>query len=307
MKNIQILLIVILTFAFVSCSQSDSSSSSKVDSLNIVINNQQAEIKALNDTLEMLKFPADQRLTKAIEFINNGNLDEAENLLNQIKNLFPNSQEAKSSDEQMQRIAEKREEILAEQERIKALGFKALSPVSSATIDDVSVSLNAFSTGKDFIHDTYSTYTGSSWRYNTADKGNKYIYCSMTVTSTSSDPNLPTLALYSVQGDKLKHESDFKIEFARWDDYGTYLGNEPDFHNDFSKVNTIKFKLGCEVSEKILANPYVVVLKLANTQVRESGRFDNPPVWYSGNAEYPLTLKVEDFNAEYKAVKIANL
>lgn len=296
-----------ITLSFISCGNSSSSSNEAVDSLKNIVSKQEAQIKALKDTIDMLKFPADQRFAKAIECLANNNLDEAEKLFNEIKRLFPLSEEAKQCDAQIQKIAEKRQELKAEQERIKAMGFKALSPVTNATIDDVNIVLSAFSTGKEFVHDTYSTYGSSEWRYNSADKGNKFITCAMTVTSESSDPKLPTLAFYSVKGDKLSHEGDFKIEFARWDDLGTYLGNEPDLHNDFAKVNTIKFKLGCEVSEALLNKPYIVVLKMKNTQERNYDRFNEPPVWYDGDADYPLSLTIEDFNGKYKAVKIANL
>lgn len=297
-----------ILFFVASCGKSSSSNSdTKVDSLNNVVASQKAEIKALNDTIEMLRFPADQRLAKAMEYISNNNLDEAEELLNQIKQLFPNAKETEKCDAQLQIIANKRQAIIAEQERVKALGFKALSPVLNATIGDVTVSFSGFSIGKEFAHDSYSTYGSSQWFYNTADKGNKYITCAMSATSNSSDPKLPTLGLYSVDGDELKYEGRFRIEFARWDDYGTYLGNEPDFHNDFAKVNTVKFKLGCEVDESVFSKPYIVVLKLVNTQVRNYERFKDPPYWYSGDDGYPYNLKVEDFESNYKAVKIANL
>ncbi|MBR5102701.1 MAG: hypothetical protein IK092_06210 [Muribaculaceae bacterium] len=309
MRNLLTITIAIfsLLIYFTSCGNANTSSNQLVDSLKNVVASQKVDIKNLADTISMLKFPADQRFAKAVDAFNNDNLDEAETLFNEIKELFPLSEEAKQCDIQIQKIADKRKELIAEQERIKALGFKALTSVTNATIDGVSVSFTGISVGKDFTHDSYSSYGGSEWFYNTADKGNKFITCSMSATTKESNPNLPTLALYSINGDKLKYEGTFKIEFARWDDYGSYLGNEPDLHNDFAKVNTVQFKLGCEVSEDILYNPYMVVLKLANTQIRNYDRFSNPPYWYSGDAEYPYTLGIEDFTSNYKVIRIANL
>lgn len=308
MKHLCYILIgVVAAMSFVGCGNSSSTSSPLVDSLKRVVESQKAEIRALSDTINMLKYPADQRFAKAMEALSNDNLDEAEKLFKEIKSLFPMSQEAQQCDEQIQKIAAKRQELIAEQERIKALGFKALTPVSSVTIDDVTATFSGFSIGKEFIHDTYYTYGSSQWFYNTADKNNKFITCSMSATSNNSDPKLPTLALYSINGDKLKLEGTFSIEFARWDDYGSYLGNEPDLHNDFAKINTVNFKLGCEVAEVIFAKPYMVVVKMENTQTRNYERFNNPPYWYSGDGKYPTTLTIEDFNSKYKAVKIANL
>ncbi len=308
MKKFLCLIIVAISIIVTSCTQSGSTSSNeKVDSLSTVVASQKAEIKALTDTIEMLRFPADQRLSKALENIENGNLDEAENLLNQIKQLFPNSKEVENCEAQLQVIADKRQAIIAEQERIKALGFKALSPIQNAGIGDIKAAFSGFAIGKEFVHDTYYTYGSSRWFYHTADKGNKYITCSMSITSDNSDPNIPTLALYSIEGDKLIFKGSFTIQFARWDDYGTYLGNEPDLHNDFAKVSTVKFKLGCETNEDVFTKPYMVVLKLANTQERHYDRFQNPPYWYTGDHGYPSSLAIDDFKSNYKAVKIANL
>ena len=309
MKKFYLLLAVIAPFLFFSCNQTgnDSKTNLSVDSLVNLVDSQKKQIKSLNDTIEMLRFPADQRLAKAIESLQSGNLDEAESLLNQIKQIFPNSQEAKACDEQLQIVADQRQKIIAEQERIKALGFKALTPVTNAKIGDVNISISNISIGKDFVHDTYSTYGSSSWYYNTADKGHKYITCAMSVTSDNTNPDIPTLALYTINGDKLNYEGTFKIEFARWDDYGTYLGNEHDMNNDFAKVNTVKFKLGCEAKEEVFSKPYMVVLKMENTQSRDEDRYSNPPVRYEGNANYPSTLTIDDFNNSYKAIKIANL
>lgn len=289
------------------CGNSSTSSNKLVDSLKTVVERQQAQIKALTDTIDMLKFPADQRYARAMEAFAGDNLDEAEKRFKEIKHLFPLSDEAAQCDEQLQKIVAKRQEIAAEQERIKALGFKALEPVANVTVGGVAVSFSGFSVGKEFIHDTYYTYGSSQWYYNTADKNNKFITCSMSATSSNDDPKLPTLALYSINGDKLKLEGTFRIEFARWDDLGSYLGNEPDLHNDFAKVNTVSFKLGCEAAEEIFAKPYMVVVKLSNTQTRDYERFRNPPYWYSGDAGYPASLTIDDFDSKYKAVKIANL
>lgn len=306
MKNFLFLLSILSVQFLYSCSgKSDCGSKDTIDSLNNVIAKQMGEITALTDTINMIRFPADQRFAKAVETFNAGNLDEAASLFNEIKKLFPLSEEAKQCDTQLQKISDKRQELIAEQERIKALGFKALTPVLSSTIDDVSVSFSRISVGKEFIHDTNLEFFKN--RCNTADKGNKFITCSMAATSNSSDPNLPTLALYSIKGDKLEKVGVFRIEFARWDGYVTFIGKKPDLHNDFAKVNTVKFTLGCEASEDVFAKPYIVVLKLTNSQKRNYNSSKRPSYWYTGKDEYPNSLNIEDFSSEYKAIKIANL
>ena len=294
-----------------SCSSGSTQSLSKArDSIKILSKSNEelnAKITTLKAEIEALKFPPAQRLQKINLLIDSDQLNEAKTQIKYLTNLFPESEEAKSTGSLIARISEKEALIEAEKQRIKALGFKALKPVGKVNIENNVVSISNIGTGKEFVHDTYSTYSGSSWFYNTSDKGNKFVYCAMSVTSTEKNPDIPTLAIYSISGDKLIKEGTFRIEFARWDNYGSYLGNEPDTRNDFSKVNTVSFKLGCEVNESILNKPYVIVLKKSNTQSRHYERFENPPITYSGEANYPASLSIEDFSNNYVAIRVANL
>lgn len=280
----------------------------KVDSLTNLVSSQQASITAMRDSIAVLQFPADQRLAKIKQLISEDSFADAKKEIAALRAYFPNSQEAAQCPALTETINSKLAAIEAEKERIKALGFKALKPETKVTIGYNTVTFNGFSVGNKFIHDVYPTYTGSEWREHTADRGNKYITVAMDVTSTSKNPDIPTLAFYSVHGGSLSLEDTFRVDMARWSDYGTYLGNEPDLKNDFSKVSTVKFKLGCELPESDFSKPYIVVLKKANTQVRNEERMRNPPIYYYGSAGYPQSLNIDDFNnGEYVAVKIANL
>ena len=102
-------------------------------------------------------------------------------------------------------------------------------------------------------------------------------------------------------------EGTFRTEFNRWEDYATYLGNYHDSHNDFAKVNSVKFKLGLQVSDEKLNKPYAIVLMKENVLARHYERFDNPPVSYVGSADYPSTLSLSDFGSKYVIVKRYNL
>ena len=188
------------------------------------------------------------------------------------------------------------------------MGFKALKPQTKVFIGYNTVTFSNISVGNKFVHYVYSTYFGSEWREHTADRGNKYITAAMDVTSTSKNPDIPTLAFYSIHGDILELEGIFRVDMARWSDYSTYLGNEPDLNNDFSKVSTVKFKLGCELPNSLFSKPYIVVLKKCNTQIRNEEQLRNPPIYYYGSPGYPKTLNISNFNdGDYVAVKIANL
>ena len=130
---------------------------------------------------------------------------------------------------------------------------------------------------------------------------------SMSVTSTNKYPKIPEFAVYRIEGDEMKWEGVFTTEYARWSDYGSYLGNYHDSRNDFSKVSTVKFKLGCEVEESITKQPYAIVVKKQNVLSEEYDRFKNPPQYWTGSASYPYTLKLESFDVDYGIIKIYNL
>ena len=281
---------------------------STVDSLTNVVASQQAQIKSMRDSISILQFPADQRLAMIKRLIADESFIEAKKEIAALQSYFPNSQEATQCPSLIESINSKVAAIEAEKERIKALGFKALKTQTKVTVGYNTVVFGSFSIGAKFIHDVYPTYTGSSWYEHTADRGNKYISCAMDVTSSSKGPDIPTLAFYAIQGDKLVKKGDLWVQMGRWQDYGTYLGNEHDLKNDFSKVSTVKFKLGLELPDADFSAPYVIVLKKANTQVRHYERMRNPPVYYEGNAGYPQTLNIDNFsNGDYVAIKIANL
>jgi len=280
----------------------------QVDSLTNVVTKQDAKIKQMRDSIEKLKFPADQRLAKIKQMIASEDFSGAKKAIAQLCSLFPNSSESSQCPSLIESIDNKLAAIEAERQRINALGFKALKPQTKVTIAYNTVTFGSFKVGTKFIHDVYPTYTGSSWYEHTADRGNKYISCDMDVTSTSKEPDIPTLALYEIQGDKLVKKGDFWVQMGKWRDYGTYLGNENDLGNDFSKVSTVKFKLGLEQPDAVFSKPYIIVLRKANTQSRHYNRYDNPPISYSGTAGYPSTLNIDDFNTgNYVAVRIANL
>lgn len=311
MERVLYIVVVLISVALVGCGGGERSINdlqTKVDSLTNIVSSQQASISAMRDSIAVLQFPADQRLAKIKQLIAEESFASAKKEISALESYFPNSQEAVQCPALIESINSKVAAIEAEKERIKALGFKALKTQTKVTVGYNTVVFGSFSIGAKFIHDVYPTYTGSSWYEHTADRGNKYISCAMDVTSSSKGPDIPTLAFYAIQGDKLVKKGDLWVQMGRWQDYGTYLGNEHDLKNDFSKVSTVKFKLGLELPDADFSAPYVIVLKKANTQVRHYERMRNPPVYYEGNAGYPQTLNIDNFsNGDYVAIKIANL
>lgn len=291
-----------------SCGGNTGGNSVELQQANDSIKVLKEQIVQLNQKIDMLEYPASQRLKDIKSSFAEENYAKAQQQISELKNLFPNSDEVKETASISENITKKLAEIEAEKQRIKALGFKALKPQTTVQVAENKVTFSSPNVGAKYIHDVYPTYSGSEWREHTADRGTKFISFAMDITSTSKDPNIPTVAFYAINGETLSLVKPFWVNFARWSDYGTYLGNEPDLKNDFSKVSTVKFKVGAQIEDSYLSKPYMVVLKKANTLSRSYDRFENPPVSYVGEAGYPSSLRIEDFNSgQYVPIKIANL
>ena len=276
------------------------------DELASTMNANTTLIQVLRDSIVMLSFPADQRLNKINNLVSAGDYTQAKQEISQLASLFPESKEAQSTPALIERIDKIIAQKKAEEERIKSLGFKALKSSTTFSIDYNTVELTNISVGSTFSFDSY----GDRYFYRTADRGNKYISAAMKISSQSKDPKLPQLAVYSISGDTMNWEGSFDTEFARWKDYGTYLGNSHDFGNDFAKTSSVRFKVGEEVSEDIIKGPYALIMKKENVLTRNYDRYENPPVSYTGRVDYPHSLKLEDFTKEgsqFIVVKITNL
>ncbi|MBM6993833.1 MAG: hypothetical protein I3J02_11335 [Prevotella sp.] len=272
----------------------------RVDSLQKVLAQNNTLIKAQGDSIKILRFPADQRLAKVQSLVGDGKLEEALKEITELKKYFPISNESKACDGLVATINQKKEEIRKEQERIKALGFKAITPSTAFKIDYNTITIIGLAIGKIYTFD----YRSDEWSYRDADRGKKYVTATMLVKSTNLEPKLPQLAVYKISGDKMIYVESFNTEFAHWEDYATYLGNYHDSKNDFSKVSTVKFKIGVEVSESVVSRPFAVICKKQNELSKSYDRFKNPPVSYNGHVSYPSTLSAESFQKNYVLVKL---
>ena len=101
----------------------------------------------------------------------------------------------------------------------------------------------------------------------------------------------------------MKYVGKFRTEYARWRDYGAYLGNYHDTNNDFAKVSTVKFKLGAEISESVTSKAFAIVCKKENGLASSYDRYENLPMSWKGSVSYPSSLSVSDFESNYILVK----
>lgn len=261
-------------------------------------------IKSLLATIDELAYPANQRLATVQSLITKKDFDQAKMELDKLIALFPKSSEAQMQVSLNEKIEKGLQAKLEEEKRLKALGFKALKDNLSISCGNVKASFSNIGIGSTFIFDNY----GYEYFYSQADKDSKYVSAAMNITSDDSDPKLPQCAIYIVDGDHLNYEGVLVTKFARWDDYGTYLGNSHDFNNDFAKVNTVKFKIGAELSNEKIKKPFVLVLKKENVLERTHSSYSRPEISYIGLADFKKKLTIEDFaeNGQYVAVKRFN-
>lgn len=298
----KILLFLFPILLITSCSERPSKS--EYDKLKTELEECKKENDENQKLILELKITPEQRLSEAKKLFDEDNLAEAKIKYESIINRYPESEISKKANVFLNQIKLIIEKQIAEEERLKTLGFKALKESNKVKVDDVTISFNSISYSKTFTFDRYDDY----YHYREAERGNKFIVASVSISSESKDPKLPPVFVYKISNGVLNYLTTLDYEFNRWDDYGSYLGNTADFRNDFSHTKTIRFELGAQLSEEELKN-YPIFIVVGNESIfyRSYDRFSNPPVSYHKTTyDYKNILKVEDFKQDYYLVKIFN-
>lgn len=255
-----------------------------IDSISNVSAKRAETIKILRDSVEILSFPADQRLVEIDSLVASDNFDAARKKISNLKKVFPKSQEAKTCEAILASIEAKEAAIKAEEERIKALGFKAFSDNLVVKLDDITCSYSGFTFGRQFTY-SYCPDVGE-YRYLNADKNNIYILANLSLSTKSNYASPPDMAVYSIHGDVLEQIATFFEEYATYTSYGHAIGNYHDDSHDFSKVNSVKYKVAAEIPNTITKDPLVVLIS-------EDGNLMN-------------TIRLESVKGNYIVVKILN-
>jgi hypothetical protein len=113
------------------------------------------------------------------------------------------------------------------------------------------------------------------------------------------------MAVYAADGAALTQVGSFRYRFARWADFGAYLGNHADFRNDFSHSSRIAFSTAAPVSEEdSKRRPLYVVATREGCHKRQQDRLLQPPIHYLPGKCDSLrkTLTVDDFSGGSLAV-----
>jgi hypothetical protein len=127
----------------------------------------------------------------------------------------------------------------------------------------------------------------------------------MNISSKARDPQLLGIAAYVPDGSTLKRLGLLKYRFARWGSYGSFLGTQPDYRNEFSHSWRIPFSAGVAVSDEDLKHkPIYLVVTGEGCHQRVYDRFGQPPVFYVPGECKSLkaTLTADDFKGGTLAV-----
>ena len=295
--NMRQLYLTILVFAFLTSCQEKGPKQEDYDKLK-------SELTECKKTVEELSHTPQIRLNAGQKFKNENDFPNAKKEFKELIQKFPGSEEAKTATLLLSEMDKAEQEQKEAEQKKKTLGFKILKENSSFKIGDVTIKLNSVNTGSQWVFDNY----GSEYRYRSAERGEIYILSRVSISADTKDPNLPPIAVYKISNGNLALIGTMSYEFSRWKDYGTYLGNNADFGNDFAHSKTISFSCGISVSKTDIDDEAVfVVVKNSNCFNRSEERFNNPPVSYTEiDCGIKNTLTIDDFDKDYFLVKVFN-
>ena len=257
-----------------------------------------ADLTEAKAKIRELKRPPETIAQEARLAIEREDLVSARSLTSEaVKRGLPKEQ-ARRLDESIQaaiRDQKKREEQ-AEAERKAderrrareiAAGWKIFKSRRRMTLGDLTIQVKSSKRARNWIVDRYS----GRYHYKEAIKGQEHLIIDVTLTTKDSAPDLPGISIYRRVGDQLVHQSRMGLEFYRWSDYGSYLGNYHDSRNDFAHRNSIPFTYGAQVP-KDGARYYALVT--GGCMALRHKRFKNPPYWYEDRCQPPSTISIEE-------------
>lgn len=256
-----------------------------------VIKSLEDRVKSLSDSVVMYSYPANQRYDYIVDLVKAEKFDEAYAEIDDLKKLFPRSSEAQMVGTQVALIEKRKAEIKAEEERRKALGFKVFKDQSVVTAvntsgDQVKYTFSNFHYGREFTFEYIADV--DEYYYLTADKGNTYLQADLSIYTKADYASTPSVSVCKIVDGKLSRIARFYCKYARYETYGAYLGNYSETSHDFSKVNTVRYKIGAEISVEESRLPLVVLMGKNDELVSLDG------------------MTVEDVNEKCEVIRILN-
>lgn len=239
-----------------------------------------------NDKIEILSYPADQRLAHIGELFNSGDYDGVKKESAELKRVFPNAKENDGCNEYLKKIEVIEAAKKAEEERIKALGYKAFKDNLTVKLDNVTYSFSGFTYGRTFTFEYVLDV--DEYSYEVADKNCTYILASLAISTKESYASNPKVYACEILDGKLKEIDDFRIEYATYNTYGASIGNYSETSHDFSKVSSVKYKMAAQIPLSYTSKTIVIIVRK-----KSSG-------YLSGE------ISIDEVRENYEVVKILN-
>jgi hypothetical protein len=220
--------------------------------------------------------------------------EKAKAALKRLTDRYPLAEEATQEGKRVDALLARQRAAQEEALTKAALGFKGLRTHPSFSHGDTSIGLTATAVVSRWNFDSH----GDGWKYLDAEKGRKFVTATVTVRSKSQDPQLFGIGAYVANGAVLTYVGRMRYRFARWRDYGSFLGTQADFRNDFSYTSRIPFSVGVSVAdEELKRRPLYLIATREGCHRRLYERFGQPPIQYVPNNCYSLkpTLNIADF------------
>lgn len=259
-----------------------------------VIETLKAEMARLRAENAQLRLTPSGLAAEVEEAVKAGDVAKAQDSLNRLVERFPASPEVPVATPRVEALVAKLRAEQEEHKRLAAIGFKALKDTPVFSHGDTTVNLASANLGKTWKYDSY----GHGWKYLEAEKGKKFLLVKATVASNSKEPLLPGIAAYVADGAVLTRLGNLRYRFARWQDYGSFLGNHADYRNDFAHTHKIPFSLGVALGDEQLGRrPIYLVATREGCHTRTYERLAQPPVHYVPGtcASLKPALTVDDF------------
>lgn len=280
---------------------SDGETKKQLSELKTELKQTKTELNNCSNELAEIKNTAEIRFIRARKLLSEDNFKIAKIVFQGIVDNFKGTKDEINASNEIEKIDKIIEQKRIETERKKALGYKILKPVSTVKLGSISLRFEKIWTGKRWSFDDY----GREYRLRDAQRGSKHILTRVSISSESKNPSLPPVLAYQMNNGELELIGTLGYEFRRWEDYGSYLGNNADYGNDFAHSKTIPFNLGLEVSDdKFDGKTVYIVLKKTGCFERRKKNYGNPEIQYSeGLCKTKKILKVEDFDNDYVLLK----
>lgn len=270
MKNKNVILIgAVLLILCNSCG--NNSLQKEYDDLLISYQEKSKNLELCEKENENLKNTPDLRLAKAKTLHSEGKYQDAKSELTELMNVFPGTAEAETAKILFDQITKDEEKLKAEEERLKNMTFSEIKSSMKINYDQLTLNFVSVATNDTWRFDNY----GTSYMYRGATRGYDYLIAKVNISSKDVCPKLPAIIAYQLVSGKLEKIGTLAYEFARWKDYGAYLGNYSDYGNDFSHTETVYFSCGALISEDItLKKPIFVVVQNKGCFTRNYKEFE---------------------------------